>query len=259
MLQQNSDRIMMMLQPTDVVLDIGGWAHPFNRANYIMDCQPYETRGYYNRTFMRFNPLPSIGGTVECFTKDRWIERDICNHEPFPFADKSLDFVICSHTLEDIRDPIWVCSEMVRIAKAGYIEIPSRLSESCRGLEPGITGTSHHRWLIDIDQDRSEITFLMKYHTIHRWRCSLPPSVLRRLSPEQRVSWLFWNDRFTFRERFIYGDQAQVTELESFVDSVRPYSRWRKNAGDNWESVRSFARRIFVKAHTAFSSVDVNR
>jgi len=33
---------------------------------------------------------------------------------------------------------------MIRIAKTGYIEVPSRLSETCRGHEPGIAGLSHH-------------------------------------------------------------------------------------------------------------------
>src|SRR5271154_4133672 len=118
MYQKNSDLIMGQLRPSDVVLDIGGWAHPFNR-------------GYYNRTFAKNNPFPPIGGTVEYFTPSTWIERDICSHQPYPFKDKELDYVICSHTLEDIRVPLWVCSEMIRIAKAGYIEVPSRLWETC--------------------------------------------------------------------------------------------------------------------------------
>ena len=58
MLAKNSDAIMEMLKASDLVLDIGGWAHPFNRANYVMDAEPYETRGYYNRTFARNSPYP---------------------------------------------------------------------------------------------------------------------------------------------------------------------------------------------------------
>jgi hypothetical protein len=53
---------MSRLQPSDVVLDIGGWAHPFNRANYVIDAAPYETRGYYNRTFAKKQALPAAGG-----------------------------------------------------------------------------------------------------------------------------------------------------------------------------------------------------
>jgi len=157
----NSDLIMSELPDSAVVLDIGGWAHPFNRANYVMDAEPYETRGYYNRTFARINPLLPLGGTVERFTSNTWIQRDICEKTPYPFEDKSIDLVICSHTLEDIRDPLWVCSEMIRIAKAGYIEVPSRRWESCRGHEPGIAGLSHHRWLIGIEGNG--LRFIQKF------------------------------------------------------------------------------------------------
>lgn len=115
MYEPNVSLILEKIGPEDVVLDIGGWACPFNRANYVMDVQPYETRGFY-----RTIGLPaSQGGALEHFSKDTWIRRDFCDREPYPFGDKSIDFVVCSHTLEDIRDPMWVCSEMVRIAKRG--------------------------------------------------------------------------------------------------------------------------------------------
>jgi hypothetical protein len=44
--------------------------------------------------------------------------------------------VICSHTLEDIRDPLWVCSEMIRIGKAGYIELPRGLQKPVEAMNP---------------------------------------------------------------------------------------------------------------------------
>ena len=52
--------------------------------------------------------------------------------------------------------------------QAGYIEVPSRLAETCRGWESDtIAGLSHHRWLIDIDETAAFGRFLMKYHMIH--------------------------------------------------------------------------------------------
>lgn|SRR6266700_433525 len=229
MLQTNADSIFQALKPTDAVLDIGGWAHAFNRANYVMDAEPYETRGYYNRTFARLHPRPPLGGKVEVFTKDTWIQRDVCSKDPFPFKDKELDYVICSHTLEDLRDPIWVCSEMMRTAKAGYIEVPSRIRETCRGQEPGIAGLSHHRWLIEIKGN--SLTFIQKFHRIHNWRYSLPKSILSELSDDESVQWLFWQDSFDFNEVFLHG-QAQLDELERFVNSVRPYPKLMLQAED---------------------------
>jgi hypothetical protein len=241
MYQKNSDLIMGQLRPSDVVLDIGGWAHPFNRANYVMDKEAYETRGYYNRTFAKNNPFPPIGGTVEYFTPSTWIERDICSHEPYPFRDKELDYVICSHTLEDIRDPLWVCSEMIRIAKRGYIEIPSRIWETCRGFEPGIVGLSHHRWLIDIRGN--EISFTMKFHSIHsHWRLSLPHKFAQSLAEEKAFQWLFWDDSFSFREVILHGD-AQVRSLEDFVKSVQPYPAWLLEADSKFRGATEVFKR----------------
>ncbi len=217
MLQRNADQILRSLSPNDVVLDVGGGAHPFNRANFIIDAEPYEKRGFYNQTFAKNNPFPPLGGTQEFFTRDTWIQRDICDHTPFPFADKSIDFAICSHTLEDVRDPLWVCHELVRVAKAGYIEVPSRIWESCRGMERGIAGLSHHRWLIEIEDN--SVRFIHKNHLIHNHRFSLPRRYLISLPMERRFSWLYWRDIFTFEESLTLNVEA---DLENFVRRVRP-------------------------------------
>lgn len=226
MYEPNVGRVLSMLADDAVVVDIGGWACPFNRADYVMDAEPFDTRGYY-RTF---GGAPSQGGAVERFSRDRWIVRDLCEHTPYPFADNSVDFVICSHTLEDVRDPLWVCAEMMRIGKAGYIEVPSREWETCRGHESARTaGLSHHRWLIDVAEAR--VTFLMKYHLIHaHWRYSLPPSHLRAMSADRAVQWLFWTDAFEAVERTIHGLDAQAAELAGYVERVRPYPSWRRRA-----------------------------
>jgi len=236
---------MDRLKPSDVVLDIGGWAHPFNRANFVLDCEPYETRGYYNRSFARKNPIDPLGGTVEYFSKESWIQRDICEKTPFPFGDRQIDFAICSHTLEDIRDPLWVCAEMIRIAKAGYIEVPSRISETCRGHERGIAGLSHHRWLIDIDSN--SLVFLHKYHRMHNWRYSLPSSILRRLSEREKVQWLFWGDSFQYSEAVLHGD-AQLEALETFVGRVHAYPRVLLIADNVLSQVASLSTRAVAKA-----------
>ncbi len=236
MLDEHADMILTLLRPTDKVLDIGGWARPFNRANYVLDAEAYESRGYHG-------VLGSAqGGPIEHFTKDTWIQRDICSREPFPFADKAIDFVICSHTLEDVRDPLWVCSEMTRIAKAGYIEVPSRIAECCRGIEPGIVGWSHHRWLVTIRDN--DIEFLMKYHMIHRhWRFSFPRSFAICLPDNRKSQWLLWKESFTFHEKTIHGVDNIARELEEYIQQVRPYPIWLVKLDSSMRRAGSFLRR----------------
>jgi hypothetical protein len=250
MFEPNVQKLLSQLKPTDLVLDVGGWACPFNRADWILDAEPYETRGYY-RTF---GGKPFQGGNKEWFSKETWVRRDICAKEPFPFTDKFFDFAICSHTLEDIRDPLWVCSELIRVAKKGYIEIPSREWETCRGLESRCTaGSCHHRWLIDIDADK--IKFLMKYHMIHsHWRFSLPPSHARGLPQERAVQWLWWENRFDFEETTIHGLGSQLAELERFVSKVRPYAPWRLALDRQFREVSRLSSRIANKLRRMWSS-----
>src|SRR5882724_8650295 len=238
--EPNVRRILNLLSRSDVVLDIGGWARPFNRANYVIDAEPFETRGYYG------DSMTAQGGSREFFTQATWIQRDICDRKPFPFADKQIDFAICSHTLEDIRDPLWVCSEIVRVAKRGYIEVPSRLAESSRGVEPNQVGWSHHRWLVDIGGD--SIGFLMKYHMIHsHWRFSLPESFLRRLPEEQRIQFLFWDNRFEFSETTIHGVENIAAELERFAQQAYSYNSWHLEMDRRIRQARRFEKRAFGK------------
>jgi hypothetical protein len=211
------------LRPDDLVLDVGGWACPFNRANWVIDAESYETRGY----FARVGGPASQGGPHECFSANTWVQQDICAGR-WPFDNRTFDFAICSHTLEDVRDPLLVCAELIRVARAGYIEVPSRLIETCLGHErPNQAGLSHHRWLIEIAD--THITFLPKYHSIHSSRrFHLPACIGRRLEPQHRVTWLWWNDVFTFEERTIHGVPAIEAELERFVDRYAPCPRWQK-------------------------------
>jgi SAM-dependent methyltransferase len=237
MLEQNEAEVMARIKPGDVVLDIGGWARPFNRADFVLDAEPYETRGSYGPT------RPAQGGTREYFTRETWHIWDICSHEPFPFPDKKFDFVICSQTLEDIRDPIWVCREMSRIGKSGYIETPSRKAEQSRGLEPGIVGWSHHRWLIDMDQERQHVRFVMKFHLVHGDpRLSFPPAMFDELGEAARNQWIFWTGHLTADEEVLHGP-AQYNELAGYVERHRPMSGTAKAAA----SVRMKARETWRK------------
>jgi hypothetical protein len=178
------------------------------------------------------------------------MQRDLCAREPWPIADKSIDFAICSHTLEDLRDPLWVCGELVRVAKAGYIEVPSRIAEQSRGWERDtIAGLSHHRWLIDIDGTR--LSFLMKYHLLHAdWRYSFPPSFLRSLPERRKVQWLFWDRSFEYHERTIHGSDAQAAELERFVTRTRPYPAGLLRASDALRTASRLARGAARRART---------
>jgi hypothetical protein len=228
MLKKNVELVLRQIAPSDLVLDIGGWAQPFNRANYVIDIMPYETRGIFGYT----------GPGREFFSKETWIIHDVSSKTPLPFDDKEIDFVICSHVLEDIRDPIYLCSEIVRIGKKGYIEVPSRTVESIMGLEkPHYAGYYHHRWLIEIKG--SEIIFRFKPHLIHSsWKYHFPKSYLKKLSEEERVSYLFWKDTFQYKEVIQISALKIAKELEEFIRSKKVYPSLFYTLDSVWNGTR---------------------
>ncbi len=108
---------------------------------------------------MDFNDPPHTGrGGVKYFKADithpdgwaevlRWVEE----HGKF-------DFCICTHTLEDICNPKYVCEQLEKIAVGGFISFPSKHRElACgEGLYAGLgyRGYIHHRYIFCVNSGK---------------------------------------------------------------------------------------------------------
>jgi hypothetical protein len=213
MLPASVARLERTLPADALVLDVGGWGSPLARADWVLDLMPYETRGLYGTT----DPAH------ERFGAATWVQRDMCGREPWPFEAGQFDFSVCSHTLEDVRDPIFVCSELVRVSRAGYVEVPSRLEEQSHGFQGPWTGWGHHHWLIDVGD--SSIEFVFKHHVLHgRDSDHFAPGFRDSLTAEQRVQTLWWDGSFEFRERVLMTAEEVDGYLGEFVEKHRHLS-----------------------------------
>jgi uncharacterized protein YbaR (Trm112 family)/SAM-dependent methyltransferase len=123
-------RRMLSIPRGQRVIDIGGGDGPFPRADVI--CEKF-----LGDSVERTNPLGNAGTRA-------LVVGDI---ENLPFADKSFDFVFCSHILEHTTDPSRAIAEITRIGKRGYIEVPSEY------LEHAATSRTSHYWTILRDPD----------------------------------------------------------------------------------------------------------
>lgn len=209
MLPASRQQLLERLSDDASVLDVGGWAKPLHRADWVLDLMPYATRGLYGE--------PDPGR--EHFGEGTWVVRDICDREPWPFEDEQFDFAVCAHTLEDVRDPLWVCRELQRVARAGYIEVPSRLQEQAWGVHGNWVGWSHHRWLIDVARD--EIQFVFKPHLLGEPGNHFAPGFAATLTPERKVQTMWWEGSFEARER-IFLDDSLTGYLREFVSAHAP-------------------------------------
>ncbi len=212
MLPSASDRFLAELPEEALVLDVGGWAAPLNRADWVIDLQPHATRG----------DMGSFGPEPERFTADTWVVRDICDREPWPFEDDQFDFSVCVTTLEDVRDPIWVCSELSRVSRAGYVEIPTVLAELIYNVQGNgqFLGHEHHRWFVEIKD--GELEFLHKSHDIHHdWTLRVTPRMRAQMRVEDELQGLFWEGEVRASERVVIYEYP-LDEFRSLIREAFP-------------------------------------
>jgi SAM-dependent methyltransferase len=215
----NIREVLDGLPESALVLDVGGWASSDPRADWVIDIGTWDTRGYY---------ATSLGDDAstssERVTRDSWVVRDISDPEPWPFEDEKFDYVICSHTLEDIRDPVRVCREIARVGKAGYIETPGAAIEVTRGIESHEwCGWHHHRWLVRADGDG--LAFLFKPHHIHSpfWP-AVPSPRLLRAEAAAHLSFR-WQGTFTAAEDI----RVDFSDLDTHLQGLARSSERRRS------------------------------
>lgn len=117
---------MMNIKPTDFVLEIGSGDNPNPRSDIL--CDRYITTNHER----------AGGFTIR-------IDRPmvVADGMRLPFPDQSFDYVITSHIFEHMDDPAEFAREIMRVGKAGYIEVPSAISER-------VFGWNFHHWYCGI-------------------------------------------------------------------------------------------------------------
>ena len=234
---ETEQELLRRTQGLKKILDVGGAHHMFPTATHVIDILSYEESRKEWGFYAKNNELPS----------GQWIKLDICDRTPWPFPDDYFDFAICDHVLEDVRDPIHVCSELSRVAKAGYIETPSPLLELTRGInEEGTswTGYFHHRWLVQT-QDK-ELRFTYKPHFLmSSRRFHFPSSFIERWITEKRAyTCLYWEDVLLAEENIVVSRPEMESFIETFILEERGeilpirYARFKRLA---WEMGKELA------------------
>lgn len=67
-----------------------------------------------------------------------------------------VDFLLCTHTLEDIRDPIFAIQQIQQVAKGGYISMPNKYAELTHVDSHYFVGWSHHRWIFSLVKENQD-------------------------------------------------------------------------------------------------------
>jgi SAM-dependent methyltransferase len=213
-LRRNLPAVIARALASSRVLDVGGWYLPLNAATHVLDLLPYETRG------AALDPE-----NEPRFSAATWRVQDACI-APWPFPDKFFEFSFCSHLLEDVRDPLAVVRELSRVAKAGYLETPSRAREifakgrwaglAARIGRPPEVGFYHHRWFVEADGNH--LRFLAKTSEILRDpRYYITRGALgRKMREEESGLGIFWEGEIT-------AEETVVIEMDDVQKNLREF------------------------------------
>ena len=72
----------------------------------------------------------------------------LVENKTLPFSDNQFDFVYASHVIEHVEDVSFFISEIKRISRQGYIELPSILEDN---LILSTNSSDDHKWMFKFD------------------------------------------------------------------------------------------------------------
>lgn len=187
------------IKPNDKVLDIGSGGFPFPLATHIADLYPEETSHRQERLIKDQRPFY------------------VCDIHKLPFKDKEFDFVYCSHVLEHLADPIKACQELMRVAKRGYIETPTKTSDIMLNF---LKLKEHHLWhihklpgaLIFIayqPEERIDTGVSNFYYELHS-KYQNPFQTLMRNNHQLFDNMFLWDDKF---QVYVFDREGKLTVL----------------------------------------------
>lgn len=127
----------LMDRPSLTVIDVGAasapWSH--NSITASLDTFNIDVPGVHN----------FIGNILY---DSGW--KDV---EDWCLKNGKFDFSICSHTLEDVSNCIYLARKLEGISKRGVIITPSKYAELSRNQDGPYRGYTHHRWILNMDGD----------------------------------------------------------------------------------------------------------
>ena len=137
------------------------------------------------------------------------------------------DFGVCTQTLEDIRNPSLVLQMLPKVAKAGYIDVPSKYHEfricelpdpvSSWGIDSHILGYSGHRWIMNMVNKTLEMypkLPFIEHLTALQW--------LRESPAEKLMLCFWWKDDIPFRivgDDFLGPNPPSIYKM--YIDGLR--------------------------------------
>ena len=125
-----------------------------------------------------------------------------------PFKDKEFDFVIASHVMEHVEEVEFFINELQRVAKEGYIELPTKLEDNLV-----FENKNDHIWQMDFDDVDKKLLINRRIQYIEP---VLTVSSIKKFNEVFRKSLileLFWKDTIEHTVEKINTQSFQKTSI----------------------------------------------
>jgi SAM-dependent methyltransferase len=110
-----------------------------------------------------------------------------------PFKDDQFDFVIASHVIEHVDDLKFFISELERVSKKGYIELPTKLEDNLV-----FENKKDHLWHMDFDDVNLKLLISKKIQLIEPILTVSTIQKLRNNFKNSFVFELYWENKIDY-------------------------------------------------------------
>tara|TARA_B100001057_G_C22577022_1_gene843461 strand:+ start:144 stop:752 length:609 start_codon:yes stop_codon:yes gene_type:complete len=163
------------------VLDIGCGYTANKYANTICDVQDLSSF-YKNKNFVKLND------------------------KKLPFENNHFDFVITSHVMEHVQDLSFFISEVERVSKKGYIELPTKLEDNLV-----FENKREHIWQMEFDDIDNKILISKKVQYLEPILTVSTIQKLREYFKNSLILELYWEDKI---DHSFIGNEEKIQKIE---------------------------------------------
>ena len=149
------------------------------------------------------------------FYKDKQFVK--ITEKKLPFKDNEFDFVITSHVIEHVDDFEFFISEIERISKKGYIELPTKLGDNLV-----FENSNDHLWMFEYDDVSNILLASKKHEFIEPFVSVSTAKKLEKTFRQSLILEIIWSNKIDYK---ILSDEIdREFKRINFLSLIRKYT-----------------------------------
>ena len=133
-----------------------------------------------------------------------------------PFKDNEFDFVITSHVIEHVEDFQFFISEIERISKKGYIELPTKLGDNLV-----FENSNDHLWMFEYDDNSNILLASKKQEFIEPFVSVSTAKKLEKIFRQSLILEIIWSEKIDFK--ILSNEVNRTLRRINFLSLIRKY------------------------------------